>query len=290
VGNLPDPYAMLQESVLETLLLFEGTFTSIGMALFRSFAIILLAWFGIQTALGAGDRGGPFPMAAFARLLLLLAIGYAMVTFYQAPIPGLGYTLPGLVMEQATWLVGRLHTSMIVELLQTIDDLWTNVESPGLMDLAGALVYVTFGVLCGLMKFAVFFVISFGYIATAVLVVLGPLFIPFFIVPGLDFLFWSWLRAFFTYAFYQVVAEVYVAIWASFLLRFLGPFRAGFDLQFLLAMFTFILMILLAFVFGMLKIPSLTASIFAGRGGEGTAGETIAAFRAAGKAVTRAIS
>jgi hypothetical protein len=203
VGNLPDPYALLQEAILETLLLFEGTFTSVGTALFRSFAIILLAWFGIQTALSASDRrGGFFPVAPFARLVLLMAIGYAMVTFYQTPIPGIGYTLPRLITQQATWLVGRLHTSAVVELLQTIDDLWTNVETPGLMDLVGALVYVTFGVLCGLMKFAVFFVISFGFIATAVLVVLGPLFIPFVIVPGLDFLFWNWLRAFLTYAFY----------------------------------------------------------------------------------------
>jgi hypothetical protein len=85
------------------------------------------------------------------------------------------------------------------------------------------------------------------------------------------------------------VAEVYVTIWASFLLRLFTPFRAGFELQFLLAMFTFLLMIFLAFVFGMLKIPSLTASIFAGRGGEGTAGETIGYASAAGAAVTRAL-
>src|SRR5260370_8251574 len=42
--------------------------------------------------------------------------------------------------------------------------------------------------------------------ATAVCILLGPVFIPSFIVPQLDWLFWGWLKAFIQYSFYQVLA------------------------------------------------------------------------------------
>ena len=38
-------------------------------------------------------------------------------------------------------------------------------------------------------------VIAFGLIASAVCALLGPLFVPFFIVPKLDWLFWGWFKA-----------------------------------------------------------------------------------------------
>ena len=56
-------------------------------------------------------------------------------------------------------------------------------------------------------------VIAFGIIATAVCVLLGPIFIPFFIVPQLDWLFWGWFKCFLQYSFYHQLspsAVVYI--------------------------------------------------------------------------------
>jgi hypothetical protein len=44
-------------------------------------------------------------------------------------------------------------------------------------------------IVIGLAQFALLFVMSFGLIASAVCALLGPLFIPFFIVPTLEWLF-----------------------------------------------------------------------------------------------------
>ena len=65
--------------------------------------------------------------------------------------------------------------------------------------------------------------IAFGWIATAIAVLVGPVFIPFFIVPQLDWLFWGWLKAFLQYAFYQVIAQAFVFVFGNLLLHFLGP-------------------------------------------------------------------
>ena len=47
-------------------------------------------------------------------------------------------------------------------------------------------------------------IVAFGLIASAVCALLGPIFVPFFIVPKLDWLFWSWFKAFIQYPFIPV--------------------------------------------------------------------------------------
>jgi hypothetical protein len=49
----------------------------------------------------------------------------------------------------------------------------------------------------------------------AVIVLVGPIFISFFIVPKLEWLFWGWFRAFIQYAFYQVVAHAFVFVFGQ---------------------------------------------------------------------------
>lgn len=276
--QLVDPYAELQHALLQMLLRYQDIFVPTGTALFLSFAILLIAWFGIQTALGASSG---VPTGPLARLVLSLAMGYALIAYYDSAIPGIGYSLPDLVRQQVAWLVSRVHTAAAVDLYRAIDDAWFATETPSYLDVVGGLVYAMIAALCGLMKFAVFFTISFGFVATAILIVIGPIFVPFFIVPGLDFLFWGWLRSFLVYAFYQVIAELYVTVWASLLLNVLQPFRAGFDAGHQAVLLVYLMMIFLTFVAGFLKVPSLTASIFAGRGGEGTAGALMVAALAA---------
>ena len=45
------------------------------------------------------------------------------------------------------------------------------------------------------MEASAFAVIAYGYVAAAVCVLIGPIFIPWFIVPKMDWLFWGWLKA-----------------------------------------------------------------------------------------------
>jgi hypothetical protein len=61
-------------------------------------------------------------------------------------------------------------------------------------------------------------VIAFGFIATAVCVLVAPIFIPFFIVPKLEWLFWGWFKCFIQYAFYQVIAAAVVFVIANLIL------------------------------------------------------------------------
>ena len=63
-------------------------------------------------------------------------------------------------------------------------------------------------------------VVAFGLIASAVCGLLGPIFVPFFIVPKLEWLFWGWLKAFIQYSFVPVVAIAFLMIFEQFVYRY----------------------------------------------------------------------
>src|ERR1700733_10291412 len=64
-------------------------------------------------------------------------------------------------------------------------------------------------------------VIAFGLVSEAVCVLVGPIFIPFFVVPNLEWLFWGWFKAFIQYAFYPVVANAFILVFGEMLINFL---------------------------------------------------------------------
>ena len=119
-------------------------------------------------------------------------------------------------------------------------------------------------------EIASFNVIAFGYIAAAIAVLLGPIFIPFFIVPKMEWLFWGWFKALLQYAFYPVVANAYIFVFGQLLIHFVDSHPPPYDGATLAVLFLPLLFLLIAFTWGVLLIPSLVNSLFTGRSGEST--------------------
>jgi type IV secretory pathway VirB6-like protein len=111
-------------------------------------------------------------------------------------------------------------------------------------------------------------VIAFGLIATAVCGLLGPIFVPFFIVPKLDWLFWGWLKSFIQYSFIPVVAVAFLMIFEQFIYRYVTtlPPTITSDEYGVYALQA--VAVIGTFCVGMTLVPSLTNSIFSGSSGE----------------------
>jgi type IV secretory pathway VirB6-like protein len=97
---------------------------------------------------------------------------------------------------------------------------------------------------------------------------LGPIFVPFFIVPKLDWLFWGWFKSLIQYSFIPVVAVAFLMIFEQFVYRYVTTLPAAitsaeYGIYALQAV-----AVVVTFCVGMLLVPSLTSSIFSGRGGE----------------------
>jgi hypothetical protein len=261
-----DPIGTVQQAIVSLLNTNEPLFLTTGARLFRSFAVILLAWYGIRWMLGGGDIGDR--VLGFAKLLLVIAFGYARITFYESPIPGLDSSFSNLITDQTAYLASAISARSIQNAQQTLNTLWNALEQPDPWALLANLLYWTLLIVIGLAQFAVLFVISFGMVASAVCALLGPLFIPFFIVPTLEWLFWNWLKAFVQYSFMPVVANAFIFVFERFLSRFLQTLPPGLRLEDQLLYGVHVVMILITFTVGVLLVRSLTSSIFSGRSRE----------------------
>jgi len=250
-----------------------GLFEAMGNRMFRSFATILIAWFGIKSALTAasGSMTAVFHFDRFAELLLTIAFGFAMITYYSQPLPGFGVSFYHLFIDQGLYLANQLDYSITSEVLKRITGLYWGMETPALtitLNVLEIVRYVLTIIALVLAQASIFAVIAFGYVAASIAVLLGPIFIPFFIVPQMEWLFWGWLRSLIQYAFYPVVGNAYLYVFGNLLIRFIDAHPAPYDGAAMVLFFFPLLFLLVAFTYGILKIPTLVNSLFTGRSGE----------------------
>lgn len=268
-GTMNDLFAYLTQLMTEHAHLFQA----MGLRLFRALATILIAWYGIKSALSAasGGQGPAFDFAGFANLLMVIAFGFGMLTYYSTPLPGMNVSFSQLIVNQGLDLANQLDDAMVQEIWERLNGLYFGLEMPGLslaLNLLEAARYLVTTLLILVALAAVFAVIAFGYIAVAIAVLLGPVFIPFFIVPHMEWLFWGWLKSLFQYAFYPVVANAYLYVFGHVLIRFLDRHQPPYDGAGLLVVFAPLVLLLVAFTYGVTRIPSLVNSLFTGRSGE----------------------
>jgi len=270
-SSMNDLFAFLTQLMTQHASLFQ----SMGYNMFRGFATILIVWFGIKSALASAGAGhGPaFHFDHFASLLMTIAFGFGMITFYSQPIPGFGVSFYHLIIDQGLDLSNQLNHSLVQEIWDRLTGLYWGMETPALTIALNVLEILRYliTILCLVAaQAAVFVVIAFGYVAAAIAVLLGPIFIPFFIVPHMEWLFWGWLKALIQYAFYPVVANAYLYVFGNLLIHFIDAHPAPYDGATLLVLFFPLVLLLIAFTYGILKIPSLVNSLFTGRSGEFT--------------------
>ncbi|HEY6614044.1 MAG TPA: type IV secretion system protein [Vicinamibacterales bacterium] len=265
-----DPFASITAAILDLLMRDGDLFLRLGINLFRGIAIILIAWCGIRAALGSADGGAALPVSAFVSLILTIAFGYTMITYYRAPIPGLGVSFTQLLTDQPIFLARQLEVTQVQRLSDRLNELYLSLEQPMLFNVSALVGYFLVALAVTAARVVLLAVIAFGLVATGVAVLVGPVFIPFFLVPYMEWVFWGWLKSLLQYAFYQVIAQAFVFVFGSFLINFLDAFPPPYTVDRLLVGGFHLIFLLFAFTYGLLKVPSLTHSLFSGSVGQST--------------------
>ena len=262
-----NPFTFLAQAISQLLSTNSASIQALGLNLFRGLAVILIAWFGVKSALSSTQGHGGFHFAKFADLILLIAFGLGMLTYYSVPIPGVGYSFSDLVTQEALRLSGQIESDQTQQIADAIAKVEEQLGTPpGIFSFHEELTILVIAIVLAATQAVAFAVIAYGYVASAVCVLLGPIFIPFFIVPKLDWLFWGWFKAFLGFSFYQVVAAAFIFVFSKVLLGLLaviGPITLSNAFTILPAL----LVTLFVCIFGLVKIPELTASILGGRVG-----------------------
>jgi hypothetical protein len=250
-----------------------GFFDAMGQNLFRSFATILVVWYGVKAALSSASGRHLLHFDAFASLLLTISFGFGMVNYYSTPIPGMGRSFHNLVTDESQYLANQINQTELQTIVERTADFESRMDSPTWGDLLGTILYSATIILLAAAQAISIVVIAYGFIATAVCVLVGPVFIPFFIVPKLEWLFWGWFKCFLQYAFYQVIASAVVYIIGNLILGILGLQPTGtISTVQLIGWFPVLFITFLAAIYALLKVPALTNHIFSGTAGGSSAG------------------
>ncbi len=264
----PNPFTALNQAISQLITSNSATLQATGLNIFRGLAVILIAWFGIKSALSAAQgHGGGFHFARFADLILMISFGLGMLTYYSSPIPGVGYSFSDLVTKEAQNISNQIESDQTQQIANTIVNAEEQLGAPpGKYSILEDLTYLLIAVILAAMEAVAFAVIAYGLVASAVCVLIGPMFIPWFIVPRMDWLFWGWFKAFIGFSFYQVVASAFIYVFAKVLtamFQVIGKISISNALTVLPALF----ITLMVCIYGLVKIPQLTGAILSGRAG-----------------------
>jgi hypothetical protein len=261
--------------------------TAMGIHIVIALATIMLVWFGVQEALASAHGGAGFSMGRFLNLFMLLTFAYAMVNYYDSSIPGLGFSIKGFIDGGTTNLVILIgsdgSTTMLNEIhaaaAKTGPSMLTSMMSPYY-----SLVYFVVQVLLGALAAIVSAILAYGAIASTIIGLLGPIFIPFLVFDKLDWLFWGWLKAYLGFSFYKVVAAATMNVLSHVLTNYyiqLG--QSVSDPSTIVQALPLLILLVMVNVYILFKIPAMTQSLFGGHTGghDGGLGVAMMAIRAA---------
>ena len=210
-----------------------------GMAMWRGLAAILIAWTGLRIAFT-----GDFRPWDVVRIVIALWFPWAMLTFYNTPLPGSTRSFTAAITEGGNWLQGVLIANTGEDYLVSFSRLSQNFfarassmelgSGSGMMDIIlngftnlsclfmsflHTVIFELFLLLI-LLCLVVIYAVSMGQViwaqlALGVLLILGPLFIPFLLVEPLAFLFWGWFKGMFTYTLYGAIAAALMRVFLA---------------------------------------------------------------------------
>lgn len=248
---------------------------AMGVHICVALATIMLVWFGVQEALSSAQGGPGFSMAKFLNFFMLITFAYVMVNYYDSSIPGIGYSLKGFINGGAQYLVNQIGTDSASNILNTLQQAQAS-EGPGMVSTAmnpyNAIIYALIQVLIAGLSALVSVIIAYGAVASSIVGMLGPIFIPFLVFDKLDFLFWGWLRAFLGFSFYKVVAAATLSILSQLLAHYYAMMGGFVDPGQMIKQLPMLILLVLVNGFILLKIPAMTATLFSGHTGGHDAG------------------
>lgn len=261
--------------------------TAMGIHIVIALATIMLVWFGVQEALASAQGGAGFNIGKFISLFMLLTFAYAMVNYYDSAIPGLGFSIKGFIDGGTANLVNLIGADGSATMLSEIHaassktgpSMLTSIMSPYY-----SIVYFVVQFLLGVLAAIVSAILAYGAIASTIIGLLGPIFIPFLVFEKLEWLFWGWLKAYLGFSFYKVVAAAALNVLSHVLTNYyiqLG--QSVSDPATIVETLPLLILLVLVNIYILLKIPAMTQALFTGHtsGGGGGLGVAMMAIRAA---------
>ncbi|HET9285574.1 MAG TPA: type IV secretion system protein [Candidatus Angelobacter sp.] len=262
--------ASLRDTIFNVLTQNGTPFAQLGLNIFRTITLVMIVIAGARIAFS--DDHSLHKLRALAGLILIVWI---MLTLYTRSSPLLGgYSFSEAIPKTAFGMADLVGTTtqqqMLVKLNQIISGL-SDMSSFSLLHVRDFVTYLIITLLIALLELAMFIVVGFGYLALAAVLVIGPVLIPFMLVPKLDFLFWSWLKAVIKYSFYPVIGNIVLMGICQIMLSVLNTTLAPTgEIVITVTQIPILIIVFAAGLYATFKIPSLVQDIFSGTASAGS--------------------
>ena len=203
---------------------------TLGNALLGALALIVVVLSGLKIAFGGGLQ--PWEIV---KVIIGIWIPWVMLQFYTTNIPGMAHDFPHMIVAGGNWinllLVDDSVNSVQRELTALFGELAKNqeaaVDSGDILDvlttgfqatmtaITGFVLVIFMALMMLILSAVVYAQVVWAQIALAILIILGPIFIPFLVFDPLSFLFWGWFRAMITYSLYAVIAGAVLRVFSA---------------------------------------------------------------------------
>ena len=266
-----------------------GEVFATGNAMLAGLAVIVVVLNGLKIAFSGNLQ--PWELV---RVIIGLWIPWVMLQFYTTTIPGMAFTFPGMIAAGGNWLhdmlIGDTVYSMQTELGNLVRSLVANMQTQaqqgnalGLLTgglhaamtvVAGFGMFVFVILMLLLLAAVTYAQVIWAQIALAILIILGPIFIPFLVFDPLSFLFWGWFRAMITYSLYAVIAGAVLRVFSAVGISYITTLgNADLDMRSLTDVGLWMLAVVPLFVAGMLaslKCGELASMLVTSAGAAGS--------------------
>jgi hypothetical protein len=265
-----DLLASLRDTIFGVLTQNGTPFAQLGLNIFRTITIVMIVIAGTRIAFS--DQHSLHKLRTLAGLILTVWI---MLTLYTRSSPLLGgYSFSEAIPRSAFGMADLVGVTTQQQMLAKLGQIMDGVSSMSSFSFFHArdfIIYIIITALIAVLELAMFIVIGFGYLALGAILVIGPVLIPFMIVPKLDFLFWSWLKALIKYSFYPVIGNIVLLGICQLMLSILNTTlpTAG-QIAITIAQIPILIIVFAAGLYAIFKIPSLVGDIFSGAANAGS--------------------
>jgi hypothetical protein len=213
-----DPHGTIQIAVQRLLDVAMPAFDLTGQRLILNIIIIGMVVFGLRAMLGAGSFGAGTPALEIVTWLSKAVLAYTFMRYYRVPIPGIGYSLVGVIDGEFHDMMMILGRGTTESMYKNLDLMFSRVVPPtgGIFNLLAALYYWSAEIALVVCKALVIMSTGFGLIGQAITRLFAPLCLAFVLVPHLSQLAWNWVYAYINFAFLPVIGMAYIFVMEYF--------------------------------------------------------------------------
>src|SRR5579864_9459455 len=178
--------ASLRNIIFDVLTQHGTPFAQLGLNIFRTITIVMIVIAGSRIAFSSHHS-----LDKLRTLAGLILTVWIMLTLYTRPSPLLGgYSFSEAIPRTAFAMADLVGTTTQQQMLAKLDQITNGISGMSSFSIfhpRDMIVYLIVTFLIAVLELAMFIVVGFGYLALGTLLVIGPILIPFMIVPKLDF-------------------------------------------------------------------------------------------------------